>query len=340
MKERPYKGIGGHLLSAIFFILIFIAVLWYSLPLLFSFGSFNRYVDLSNAMYKYRSSGFPAYDGDHWCIPVYGIYDTEYVMNDDSEVIYLLDVGDAFYYMKAKYDDKVIAGLLEAGDSLLENPQAIMVEAYADSIMDELTEELFPDEEDTEIVEYIVNGIYIEPRSMIFEQVVFWGLNILAFCFAFAGVFSVFNRIKKNRRNYEKLYDIDPSLRNDLASLKDHAEYIDEKLKIYVYKAHLIIDYKGFDIYNLDSIRWIYHEIRIRRVYFIPVYKKYSLNIFYEESGKHKRNDVLIRHWGKKTEQIVFELYKFIIDRYPHIIIGYDKEARQAYQELKKGKVG
>ena len=118
--------------------------------------------------------------------------------------------------------------------------------------------------------------------------------------------------------------------------LENIADYVDKSLGVYIHKDHLILNTKfGFDMFNLNNLVWIYHNITKHKMYvFITVSVDYSLQINLYEDGKFREQRVMLSN-NKKAQDAVESLLTYIGMNYPNSIVGFTPETREAYKNFK-----
>ncbi|MDO4813796.1 MAG: hypothetical protein Q3988_01750 [Gemella sp.] len=125
--------------------------------------------------------------------------------------------------------------------------------------------------------------------------------------------FLAFWKIRKNIKEYRELDEAFPELRGDFSTIKTDAEYIDEKLRMLVYKGYLIIYYKGFSITRLSDLK----VIQINKVVTKNVWIKrdsYNIDLYYLEDadGESRVESWLIKKYGKETSARAREFKEFM----------------------------
>lgn len=159
------------------------------------------------------------------------------------------------------------------------------------------------------------------------DKLFFWFSAI----FGVVGVFLSFLTfwiIRKNIKEYRELDEAFPELRGDFSSIKTEAEYIDEKLKILVYRGYLIMQYKGFSITKLEDlmgieIKEIVRVSRKKERYF------YNITLHYLDDGVGAENRIErfgLKKYKNRTMVHVQEFKEFISKNHPNIVIEIGRE--------------
>ena len=124
-------------------------------------------------------------------------------------------------------------------------------------------------------------------------------------------IFSIRRRIRHARSEYEELFIEFPETERDLDILLREAQYIDEGLKVLIYKDSLIV-YKG--VFNFEPLR------DIKRLEFRKVtdskgrFKGYVLDILRLDDTSNL--DIKIGMIRKETEQRIVQLGNYIKEEY------------------------
>lgn len=158
------------------------------------------------------------------------------------------------------------------------------------------------------------------------DKLFFWFSAI----FGVVGVFLSFLTfwiIRKNIKEYRELDEAFPELRGDFSSIKTEAEYIDEKLKILVYRGYLIMQYKGFSITKLEDlmgieIKEIVRVSRKKERYF------YNITLHYLDGvGAENRIERFgLKKYKNRTMVHVQKFKEFISKNHPNIVIEISRE--------------
>ena len=136
-------------------------------------------------------------------------------------------------------------------------------------------------------------------------------------------------------RAYDKLYELDPTLKDNLSELPGRATYSDTAIGAFIYRDHLILTSRSFRIFSLSDMRWIYYTEKKTKYYgIITVATEYLLNVFSEIDNKHVNQAVSITN-SKKLKTNIEELLGYIYSKYPHVIVGFNRETQAAYAVVK-----
>lgn len=124
-------------------------------------------------------------------------------------------------------------------------------------------------------------------------------------------VFSIRRRIRHARSEYEELFIEFPETERDLDILLREAQYIDEGLKVLIYKDSLIV-YKG--VFNFEPLRDI-KQLEFRKVTDSKGrFKGYVLDILRLDDTSNL--DIKIGMIRKETEQRIVQLGNYIKEEY------------------------
>ena len=124
-------------------------------------------------------------------------------------------------------------------------------------------------------------------------------------------IFSIRRRIRHARSEYEELFIEFPETERDLDILLREAQYIDEGLKVLIYKDSLIV-YKG--VFNFEPLRDI-KQLEFRKVTDSKGrFKGYVLDILRLDDTSNL--DIKIGMIRKETEQHIVQLGNYIKEEY------------------------
>ena len=124
-------------------------------------------------------------------------------------------------------------------------------------------------------------------------------------------IFSIRRRIRHARSEYEELFIEFPETERDLDILLREAQYIDEGLKVLIYKDSLIV-YKG--VFNFEPLRDI-KQLEFRKVTDSKGrFKGYVLDILRLDDTSNL--DIKIGMIRKETEQRIVQLGNYIKEEY------------------------
>ena len=320
IKEKRNKGFVANLVLGIIFLLIAVGYM------IFNYYSTDiKRLESNNAVYNGQST--VAENGSNLVIDIYGIYDEPIAdIDGHNTVLWLVTFRDGYAALEAKENDKTIAQLIKKGDSLADNPESLTVTYYNANYNNQEQIENYSAslaeiiDSSSEIGQYFVYGNYVslshlqnDRRSSYIVGIIFCGLA------AFFIVAAFFTKKRVNQA-YDELYQEYPELNGSFDSLVSEAAFHDEKLKIIIYKHHLISDYRGLSVMNLNEIVQLYHYILTVRRSLIAVSRQSSL-IGLKNNDK-KKYSVPIKNIGKKTDDQLQDTFEYLSQHFPHIQLG------------------
>ena len=139
----------------------------------------------------------------------------------------------------------------------------------------------------------------------------FIGISSVLLAITIGVIFSIRRRIRHARSEYEELFIEFPETERDLDILLREAQYIDEGLKVLIYKDSLIV-YKG--VFNFEPLRDI-KQLEFRKVTDSKGrFKGYVLDILRLDDTSNL--DIKIGMIRKETEQHIVQLGNYIKEEY------------------------
>ena len=139
----------------------------------------------------------------------------------------------------------------------------------------------------------------------------FIGISSVLLAITIGVIFSIRRRIRHARSEYEELFIEFPETERDLDILLREAQYIDEGLKVLIYKDSLIV-YKG--VFNFEPLRDI-KQLEFRKVTDSKGrFKGYVLDILRLDDTSNL--DIKIGMIRKETEQHIVQLANYIKEEY------------------------
>ena len=335
MKERLNKGVVQHIIFALVFVAI--AALWVAVRGYPALGIISE-----KALFKlnqsYLHDTFNLNDRTY-AVEVYDMAGP-IVYLESGEAWYLVGLEDGYYCLEVPpAGSEKISSMVENYKSLAENPEYISIRVDEDIYRDFRT---FMDrsftQEEKEGIQIWYDNILVYKASLA-SKLFDVGLTLVFVAFTIGFIYTAFSRRGINVESYELLYSRDPELRGNLELLPTKAEYSDEKLKMYVYKGLLIQDHGGFNVIDLENTAWIYSTIMRTKYYgVVTVATNFMINVYEKNKAKnkYKHKQFIVKKIKNYTEDALNNLILFIGDRHPDIILGFSKEAKEAYNNLKK----
>lgn len=256
------------------------------------------------------------------------IYPEYLVETDANTAVYL--IGDESYgYMglEASPDDKDLQALLEAGDSLLDNPQTI--EAAAISVSDEdslvgytsFMQETFASE--TEVLDNLELLYYVSiPATKKFKPSPYM-FPLLFFVAAGASLFFTIRIRKTNVGAYETLYTAYPELSGNLELLRSNAAVINETLGVLVYKNHLFSYKMSVFALDLTNTKQLYLELLTYKMNWVLTVNRFSYLIAVTKNDKNHK--FRIGSLGAATGFELEPITNYIQANFPDVKIGYEE---------------
>ncbi|WP_019322823.1 hypothetical protein [Streptococcus mutans] len=318
LKENRNKGFVLYLVFGIFFIIgavgIFLAV---------------SYKNNSQAV-SYNGESTKASSGDKVTLEIRDIYSKPIADIDGHKtVIWLVKYKDNGYVgLESKEEDKDIARLLKAGSSLRQHPKHIAVKYYnthrstSHVIRNYSGAMIGILRSQPELNKYFSFYTYVSLYDIKSDQtslpIVCGLLGLLGLLFI--GI-AFYVRYKVNRA-YDELYAAYPELNGNLDPLISESLYHDDKLKIIIYKNHLITYHRGFALVDLHQVVQLYHRIVKTRRSFIAVNQQ---SFLVAVKMDNKKVSLFICNRGKKTDEELQPLFAAVTSYFPNIKIGYDK---------------
>ena len=352
MKERVNKGFTGAIVLAV--ILLFLAIFWgfYEKEWILSFGSAKNMYNQGVIFAGNKDYNQTDTDEGVYTVRVYEIFEVfEPGELDTDDNLYLITIdavstdnkvvyGSA--YLEAKSSNKQIRKLL---DDYTKDPEAFFNEehylfveatklAYEDEqLLSDLTNSVF--EGNNDAIANTDNRYILEVPSVWYELLWAYGVLIVLIAIIIGSLYSAFKSRKLNKLHYDKLYELDPTLKDNLSELPGRATYSDTAIGAFIYRDHLILTSRSFRIFSLSDMRWIYYTEKKTKYYgIITVATEYLLNVFSEIDNKHVNQAVSITN-NKKLKTNIEELLGYIYSKYPHVIVGFNRETQAAYAVVK-----
>ncbi len=349
MKERVNRGLTGAIVLAV--ILFFLAIFWgfYEKEWILSFGSAENMYKQGIIFFGNNDYSQENIDGSVYTVNVYDIFD----LGESKAGYNLYSVAiDAvstdgeptigYGYLEAKSNDKNVKKLLDAYEkdskAFAKAYNCLFVEAERLSYEDEtslsdITATMFKD--NNEAIAVTDNRYILKVTSVWYELLWAYGVIIVLLAIIIGSLYSAFKSKKLNRFYYDKLYELDPTLKDNLSELPSKATYSDMAIGAFIYRDHLILTSRSFRIFGLSDMRWIYYTERKTKYYgIITVATEYLLNVFSEIDSKHVNQAVSITN-NKKLKTNIEELLGYIYNKYPNVIVGFNKETQAAYAVVK-----
>lgn len=138
------------------------------------------------------------------------------------------------------------------------------------------------------------------------------------------GVFAAFKRRRSNDRAYDALMMTYRELDNDFGLLKTNGIFSDDKLKLYIYKNHLVSMFAGFDIVDLREVTNMYLVVTRGK------YNTQSAAIHYGLKGEVKEKTLAVGAYSHKNADALEQLFGVILTAFPHITTGKENAAAQS----------
>lgn len=349
MKERVNRGFTGAIVLAV--ILFFLAIFWgfYEKEWILSFGSAENMYKQGIIYFGNNDYSLEDTDGSVYAVNVYDIFDLgesragynlysvaiDAVSTDGEPTI-------GYGYLEAKSNDKNVKKLLDAYEKdakdFAKAYNCLFVEAERlsyeeETSLSDITATMF--KENNEAIAVTDNRYILKVTSVWYELLWAYGVIIVLFAIIIGSLYSAFKAKKLNRFYYDKLYELDPSLKDNLSELPGRATYSDTAIGAFIYRDHLILTSRSFRIFSLSDMRWIYYTERKTKYYgIITVATEYLLNVFSEIDNKHVNQAVSITN-SKKLKTNIEELLGYIYSKYPNVIVGFNRETQAAYAVVK-----
>lgn len=138
-----------------------------------------------------------------------------------------------------------------------------------------------------------------------------YGVTIVVGLIEIFLILGLMSKVRHNRREYEELFTTFPETERDLDILVREAEYLDEQLKVLVYKEVLIAYKSGFDFEPLSEINKITFSTVISKSRVVG----YKMDIV--RVDKSISFDIRLRMKGEEaTEERIKEFGKYIKGQY------------------------
>lgn len=315
---------------------------WYNSEVLLTFNSASK-------MYKdgyYFTSAAKNDTESIYSVAIYDILDTGYGTDDGKSEVYSIFGDDGIYFLEANPNDLKIKSMIEMYDKFAEEDHAedemppvsyLMVEVNNDSysVLEEIAD-MIDSNRTYRDAGQLFDDFYLSKTSLTTNIAMHLGITLVAIGLGIGVIVVALFRRSKNQDTYEKLCELDRRLIDNVDELENIADYVDKSLGVYIHKDHLILNTKfGFDMFNLNNLVWIYHNITKHKMYvFITVSVDYSLQINLYEDGKFREQRVMLSN-NKNAQGAVESLLTYIGMNYPNSIVGFTPETREAYKNFK-----
>lgn len=315
---------------------------WYNSEVLLTFNSASK-------MYKdgyYFTSAAKNDTESIYSVAIYDILDTGYGTDDGKSEVYSIFGDDGIYFLEANPNDSKIKSMIEMYDKYANEEHGedemppvsyLMVEVNNDSysVLEEIAD-MIDSNRTYRDAGQLFDDFYLSKTSLTTNIAMHLGITLVAIGLGIGVIVVALFRRSKNQDTYEKLCELDRRLIDNVDELENIADYVDKSLGVYIHKDHLILNTKfGFDMFNLNNLVWIYHNITKHKMYvFITVSVDYSLQINLYEDGKFREQRVMLSN-NKKAQDAVESLLTYIGMNYPNSIVGFTPETREAYKNFK-----
>jgi len=335
-------GLLSSIILGIVLILGGLVYAWYNSEVLLTFNSASK-------MYKdgyYFTSAAKNDTESIYSVAIYDILDTGYGTDDGKSEVYSIFGDDGIYFLEANPNDLKIKSMIEMYDKFAEEDHAedemppvsyLMVEVNNDSysVLEEIAD-MIDSNRTYRDAGQLFDDFYLSKTSLTTNIAMHLGITLVAIGLGIGVIVVALFRRSKNQDTYEKLCELDRRLIDNVDELENIADYVDKSLGVYIHKNHLILNTKfGFDMFNLNNLVWIYHNITKHKMYvFITVSVDYSLQINLYEDGKFREQRVMLSN-NKNAQGAVESLLTYIGMNYPNSIVGFTPETREAYKNFK-----
>lgn len=315
---------------------------WYNSEVLLTFNSASK-------MYKdgyYFTSAAKNDTESIYSVAIYDMLDTGYGTNDGKSEVYSIFGDDGIYFLEANPNDSKIKSMIEMYDKYANEEHGedemppvsyLMVEVNNDSysVLEEIAD-MIDSNRTYRDAGQLFDDFYLSKTSLTTNIAMHLGITLVAIGLGIGVIVVALFRRSKNQDTYEKLCELDKRLIDNVDELENIADYVDKSLGVYIHKDHLILNTKfGFDMFNLNNLVWIYHNITKHKMYvFITVSVDYSLQINLYEDGKFREQRVMLSN-NKNAQGAVESLLTYIGMNYPNSIVGFTPETREAYKNFK-----
>ena len=148
------------------------------------------------------------------------------------------------------------------------------------------------------------------------SKFIFYVLFLVGLSAFFVGT-GLFNR-RKNVQAYNEIYSIYPEVQGNLNLLLEQASFHDDKLKIIIYKDHLITYYRGVRTVDLKQVAHLYHHI-------FTMHRGFASNrnsTLIAVRSNNKKYQMPIRNIGKTTDVQLQSTFDYLYNHFPHIRLG------------------
>lgn len=335
-------GLLSSIILGIVLILGGLVYAWYNSEVLLTFNSASK-------MYKdgyYFTSAAKNDTESIYSVAIYDILDTGYGTDDGKSEVYSIFGDDGIYFLEANPNDSKIKSMIEMYDKYANEEHGedemppvsyLMVEVNNDSysVLEEIAD-MIDSNRTYRDAGQLFDDFYLSKTSLTTNIAMHLGITLVAIGLGIGVIVVALFRRSKNQDTYEKLCELDKRLIDNVDELENIADYVDKSLGVYIHKDHLILNTKfGFDMFNLNNLVWIYHNITKHKMYvFITVSVDYSLQINLYEDGKFREQRVMLSN-NKNAQGAVESLLTYIGMNYPNSIVGFTPETREAYKNFK-----
>lgn len=315
---------------------------WYNSEVLLTFNSASK-------MYKdgyYFTSAAKNDTESIYSVAIYDMLDTGYGTDDGKSEVYSIFGDDGIYFLEANPNDSKIKSMIEMYDKYANEEHGedemppvsyLMVEVNNDSysVLEEIAD-MIDSNRTYRDAGQLFDDFYLSKTSLTTNIAMHLGITLVAIGLGIGVIVVALFRRSKNQDTYEKLCELDKRLIDNVDELENIADYVDKSLGVYIHKNHLILNTKfGFDMFNLNNLVWIYHNITKHKMYvFITVSVDYSLQINLYEDGKFREQRVMLSN-NKNAQGAVESLLTYIGMNYPNSIVGFTPDTREAYKNFK-----
>ncbi|MDO4775124.1 MAG: hypothetical protein Q4A10_04850 [Aerococcaceae bacterium] len=209
---------------------------------------------------------------------------------DGKSEVYIVGTDKGYVVFEVEKNNQVVAQMLKDSSILSDKPVPIVVESVRD-IDGEVREFLIKMDIDKEFQTQIEKNEFISAYNITDRN---QKILLAAGGFTLIPILLVglaLKRVSMNKKAYNALFVEYPELEDNLDLIVKHSDFYDEKLKMTLYKHHMIVFSRGFDVIDIREVEKM--QYILQKIHYGVV----MMNNYYFQL--HKRN-------GKK-ERVAFK---------------------------------
>ncbi|MCW6662439.1 hypothetical protein NHG23_00885 [Aerococcaceae bacterium NML190073] len=209
---------------------------------------------------------------------------------DGKSEVYIVGTDKGYVVFEVEKNNQVVAQMLKDSSILSDKPVPIVVESVRD-IDGEVREFLIKMNIDKEFQAQIEKNEFISAYNITDrnQKILLAAGGFTLIPILLVGV--ALKRVNMNKKAYNALFAEYPELEDDLDLIVRHSDFYDEKLKMALYKHHVIVFSRGFDVIDIRGVEKM--QYILQKIHYGVV----AMNNYYFQLHK----------WNGKKERVAFK---------------------------------